>query len=135
MEDFPSIFRLAECASQYSNHPQHKMGAVITIKNKPIAIGYNKYDKSHPCMGHKKTHAELSAILSVRNKQRLKGATMIVFRRRKDGSLGNARPCERCQELLDSYGFKTFLYTTDNGWCTEARTKKKFNYKEVTNKC
>ncbi len=131
MEEYPSIFRLAECASQYSDHHQYKMGAVIMLKNRPIAIGYNHL-KSHPCMGKKKTHAELSAILSVRNKSRLKGATMIVFRRRKDGSLGNARPCTHCQSLLDSYGFKAFMYTTDNGWCTEIRNKKQFNYSEVS---
>lgn len=133
MEDFPSIFKLAENASQYSNHWQHKMGAVIFLKNRPIAIGFNHL-KTHPCMGIKTTtHAELSALLSIRNKSRLKGATMVVFRRRKDGSLGNARPCEQCQKLLDKYGFKTFIYTTDSGWCKEIRSKKKFNYKEVLN--
>lgn len=82
-------------------------------------------------MGKKRTHAELCAILSVRNKSRLKGATMVVFRRRKDGTLGNARPCKKCQDLLDSYGFIKFMYTTENGWCTEARAKKEFNYHEV----
>ncbi len=132
MEEYPSIFRLAEEASQYSNHHQYKMGAVIMVKNRPIAIGYNHL-KSHPCMGNKRTHAELSAILSIRNKTRLKGATMVVFRRRKDGGLGNARPCTQCQKMLDEYGFKTFVYTTDDGWCTEARTKNKFNYSGVSN--
>ncbi len=131
MEEFPSIFRLAEDAATYSEHRQHKIGAVIMVKNRPIAIGYN-HGKSHPCMGKKKTHAELSAIMSIKNKSRLKGATMVVFRRRKDGTLGNARPCEQCQKLLDSFGFRTFVYTTDDGWCTEIRTKNKFNYTEYS---
>lgn len=129
-QEFPSIFRMAEEASKYSSHRQHRIGTVIMIKNRPVAVGFN-HSKSHPCMGIKKTHAELSAILSVKNKNRLKGATMVVFRRRKDGSLGNARPCEHCQKLLDQYGFSKFIYTTDGGWCEESRSKNKFNYNRI----
>ncbi len=121
--ELPTCFRLAKEVSQYSEHHQHKLGAVIYIKNKPVAVGYNQI-KGHPMMlenhANKKTiHAELSAILSVRNKNRLKGATIVVYRERRNGDTGLSRPCESCQHILKKYGINTWTYTSYDGWITE----------------
>lgn len=119
----PSYFRLAKEASKYSDHHSHKLGSVILLKNKPIAVGTNERYKTHPIMKKysslKTIHAELSAILSVKNKQSLEGATMVVYRQKKNGTTALSRPCNICEQILKSFKFGKIIYTTENGYNVE----------------
>lgn len=120
----PSYFRLAKECSVLSDHHAHKLGSVIlTSDRKVLSKGYNLRYKTHPIMKQymslKTIHAELSAILNVKNKSLLNGATMVVYRQSKDGKVANARPCSTCEQILKSFGFKTIIYTINNGFAKE----------------
>lgn len=121
-KDLPLFFRLAREVSRYSDHHQHKLGAVIFIKNRPVSFGFNQM-KTHPIMAavhDKKTlHAELAAILNIKNKARLNGASIVVYREQRNGNTGLAKPCESCQKILKRYGINHLIYTTYNGWDEE----------------
>ncbi len=117
-DTLPSYFRLALAAAEHSDHHQHMVGAVIMIKNKPVAIGYNQM-KTHPKAGVQRIHAELSAIMSVRNKNLLRGSSILIVRKNRSGLIGLARPCTNCQRILAQYGIKEYIYTTNDGYRSE----------------
>lgn len=124
--DLPSSLKKAKKVAQKADHDTFQIGAMVMQKNTPLSFGFNMQKKTHPKMrqyhAHKTVHAELAAILKVRHKHDLKGATMVVFRQTKDGIPANSRPCECCQKILREYGFKKIIYTTDGGWAEEKIT-------------
>lgn len=114
------FMKLARNVSFHSNH-RVRVGAVIVTNGKPISIGFNKL-KTHPIytkINHKRAkyiqslHAEMSALLSARTD--VSGATIYVYRERRDGSRGNAKPCPVCQLLLAEAGIKKIYFTTEEG--------------------
>lgn len=111
---------LARNVSFHSNH-RVRVGAVIVKNGKPISVGFNKL-KTHTIytkVNHKRAkyiqslHAEMSALLSARTD--VSGATIYVYRERRDGSRGNAKPCPVCQLLLAEAGVKKIYFSTDDG--------------------
>lgn len=113
-----SITRLAKATSNKGQHCQHKVGAVIVKKGRPISTGFNSY-KTHPLI-HKKnplktTHAEISAISRTKDRESLAGATIYVFREHRDGSMAMARPCPCCWAVCQEHGIKDVYYTTETG--------------------
>lgn len=104
------MFRLARNISKLSSHHKVRMGAVIVKNGKPISVGCNQ-KKSHPSAPVCGLHAEASAIRYA-GKANLRGSSIFVYRERKDGRLGMARPCEHCVELLKKNGIKWMWYTT-----------------------
>ena len=116
-----SAFRRAHKMCQESTNVI-PMGAVIVKKGKIISASCNQELKTHPYIkeyGHhnyiKSIHAELSAILKVKNRDQLRGATIVIYRERKDKSFGVARPCAMCYEIIKRFGIKKMQYTTENG--------------------
>ncbi len=113
----PSFFREAEKASHHSDHPI-KMGACVLLKGRTISVGFNQLFKTHPLIRkfheHQRIHAEVSAILRLRNKELLKGATMVVYRAQKntDNPL-IAKPCPTCQDIMRFFGIVKVIYTTN----------------------
>lgn len=109
-------------ASLRSQHSKWKVGAAIFKKGRMVASGFNHQHKSHPIMnevdGDKMIHAELDAIIKVRHLD-LSQCVMVVFRTKKDGSLGMSRPCPACQQILKSFGIKKVMYTTAQSWAME----------------
>lgn len=107
--------------SRQSDHHQSKIGAVILLKKRSLKWGHNRDLKSHPYLKkfgfhyNQSIHAEMAAIFKVKNKENLKGATIVVYRENKKGELAMSRPCEICQRLLREHGFKKMIYTTENG--------------------
>jgi deoxycytidylate deaminase len=95
-----------------------KVGCVIVKGNRVIGLGFNKPNKTHPMSNNRfhNVHAELDAILG-HTAEELEGATAYVARIRNNGTVGLAKPCEHCQELLKRMGIKTVIYTKDmNGY-------------------
>lgn len=60
------------------------------------------------------THAEMDAVLKVRNKTDLRGTKIYVARVKADGSIGMSRPCCICQQVLYNYGIKRAFYTIND---------------------
>jgi len=87
-----------------------QMGAVIVMKNHPIAVGYNQ-SKSHPEARISGLHAEIHSIKCSDTKD-FRGASIFVYRQDKKGNPAMARPCEYCLEELKELGFKWMYYTT-----------------------
>jgi deoxycytidylate deaminase len=108
--NFPSIFRLARNIAKMSQHPKHKLGAVLVVKGTPLSVGHNQR-KSHPEAFYTGLHAEIQALKNS-GKKEIKGSTMFVYRNRKDGTLAMAKPCVNCMEELKKFGIKRVWYTT-----------------------
>lgn len=110
------FFELAKKIAESSDHPQHKLGVVITSKNKIISIGFNKH-KTNPKSNHvfKSHHAELDAILKS-GKSDLSDCVLYIYRETRDGTLGNSFPCKYCQDLLKRVNLKQIYYTTPDGY-------------------
>ena len=125
-----AFFKAAQSMSMLSDH-RCRIGCVIVDKHRIISSGHNSNTKCHPiqaeidtkhfncsCVG--KLHAETSALIPLmRSKEDLSRATVYTYRELKDGSLGMARPCPRCMQLIKSIGITRIKYTTDSGYATE----------------
>ncbi len=111
MNYFRCLFRLAKNVSKLSQHPTHKLGAVLVVKGKPISVGHNQY-KTHPEAKYTGLHAEIQALKSS-GKDIIRGSTMFVYREKKDGSLGLSKPCKDCMKELKKFGIKWICYTIE----------------------
>jgi deoxycytidylate deaminase len=114
MQGLPSFFTLAKNVSTYSDY-RIKMGAVLVSGGNVFAVGFNK-NKTHPFLENGKVlestvHAEISAIISS-GKSYLNNSKMFIYRERRDGTPGMARPCIQCMKSLKKFGVKKIWYTT-----------------------
>lgn len=111
----PNIIKKLKLLRKKSNHHSQKMGAIITKKGIPIGWGWNSL-KTHPKSLHlfRSCHAEFKAVRSVKNKELLKGATIIIYREDASGAMVCAKPCKSCQTLLNRSGIARVIYS-DNG--------------------
>ena len=108
---------------EYSQDIQHRHAAVVVKAGRVLSVGRNR-DKTHPdSVGIDETgesftrtiHAEMDAILKVKNKDHLKGATIYVARKGRNQKPGMSCPCKMCQGLISKYGFKKAVFTTEHG--------------------
>ncbi len=95
-----------------SHHNHFNHATLIMKSGRILAQGYN----------HKFMHSEEHAILKIGNPFSpyykpfggdtvIKGATFINFMvRRKTGSSGNSRPCEKCWNKMVIYGVRKVIY-------------------------
>lgn len=99
-----------------------RLGATLYSGNKVIKTGHNLQGggKSHPIVarwtdreGYKSLHAELHAIMGV-HPARVRDCDVYVFRIRRDGSQGCAKPCQNCQSELARRGINRIYYTLDD---------------------
>lgn len=93
--------------------------AAIVHKGSILSIGVNK-KKTHPiqklfadkpekdCI-----HAEIDAIVKVKDKDILKECELYVLRLTKGNRIGNSKPCAGCMNALSYYGIKKFHWTED----------------------
>ena len=104
--------RVARAASKESDH-RTQMGAALVKKGQIVATGRNFQFKTHPRMtnGLKRVHAEVDAVIGV-SSDKLRKATIYVFRERKDTELAMARPCDICRTVLKRAGIKWMIYTS-----------------------
>lgn len=124
------MIEVARSASQLSTHQNFKIGAVIAHGTSILATGVNQ-EKSHPLQkrynrarGTRASewsylHAELAALLKVKDKSLLVGATIYVSRSFKAGGNALARPCEACMDAIIDRGIKSIVYTTEYGVAEE----------------
>lgn len=128
-------FEKARKISFNSDNTKAKVGSIIVYKNKIISIGWNFENKTNPVQEEynklrnykvdvKSTksalHAEFSAMLKIKYMDiDFSKINMFVYREKKDGTIGYARPCEACMGLAKKLGIKNIYYTTNDGWCYE----------------
>ncbi len=118
----------------YDSYPfvdmDYKHCAIITKNGKIISEGFNNM-KSHPfamrplgCL-HKPEidyrdlrtlHAEMKAVKNIKDKNRLKGASIFVFSMNRKGQLRISRPCDLCMYYLKMYGISKIYYTINGKW-------------------
>lgn len=115
----PNLVSKLKRVKEKSTHVQHKHSAVILLKGRPLSFGFNKM-RTDPKIAKysdvKQTHAEMSAIWQVKNKEILRGATIVVYREDKNGNMANSKPCVACTALIKECGFKNVTYSTPTGW-------------------
>lgn len=128
------MLNIAKAASQLSDIEQHKLGAVIAKGTEILAVGQNQA-KSHPLQkkynkfrGHAHAeewsylHAELSALVKIKNKKQLHGAKIYISRTNKSGKNALARPCAACFAAIKDFGISRVVYTTEHGYAEEFLT-------------
>jgi cytidine deaminase len=117
----PSYFRMAKKAMKLSDS-RFRLGACILSKRKVISIGFNQMLRHHPLVrkydNFDGIHAEVSAILRLKNKNLLIDATMIVYRETKLGKQSLAKPCKVCQKIMKDFKMSKAIYTTETGFET-----------------
>lgn len=128
-------FQLAKNACQYSDNNRARLGSIIVYKNKVLSVGWNVENKTNPLQEEynklrnynvdvkftkSSLHAEFSAMFRIKHIDIDFGRVhMFVYRERKDGSIGYARPCEACIGFAKALGIKNIYYTTNSGWAYE----------------
>lgn len=98
------------------NHKKYKITAVIVINGKPISYGWNNIDKTHPVMGLRRKHAEITAINRCKHKINLNKAILIVYGEDKFGNTIKSKPCKYCQKFIKKFNLKKIVYSTPNGY-------------------
>ena len=101
----------ARHASQLSDFPRQKLGAVMVLGNKIITDGYNtsktspvqkEYNKyrnfAYDTLNNGGIHAEMMCLLRTRymNDIDWSRVCIYIYREKKDGMIGLAKPCEAC---------------------------------------
>lgn len=108
-------FELARKLSYKSNH-HHKLGAVLTKRNKPIGFGFNQV-KSHPKSPHpfKSIHAEFDAILNSKLED-FTNCAIYIYRETPGGKIANSKPCKHCEQMLKSLNIDNIYYSDSTGF-------------------
>ena len=103
---------LARNACYYSDFMKARLGAVLIYKGKVMSVGWNS-TKTSPLQRQLNryrgydVHAEVACLAKVRDLDIDWGrASIFVYRVKKDGNAGLARPCKGCQALIKSMGIK-----------------------------
>ena len=125
-------FEMAKQVAQQSKYFKFHIGCVITYKGMVIATGVNS-DKTHPMQKEynkyridspddydAKCHAEIAALLHIKDKTLdPRKMCLYVYRIRKTKEFGMARPCPSCMQAIKDFGIRTIFYTTDDGYAEE----------------
>jgi deoxycytidylate deaminase len=110
--------RLEEVAKKIASLSDFKyqVGAVVFNKGRIISVGYNStktHTKLMKYFSHATLHAECDAVLHCPNPDALDGASMIVYRTKKNGSPAMSKPCPMCRQIMFEYGIKKVYWSTD----------------------
>lgn len=97
-------------------------------KNKLLAIGQNNPEKTHTQAlllsqrfnldtDHPYLHAETDLISRLWGKYYIDSSMrMVVIRLNKRGELRCSKPCERCEQIIQSLGINKIWWSIDNGF-------------------
>ena len=111
-----SWLKVARSESLKSTY-KHQLGAVIVSGGSIISKGFNQIRHSSKLKEHAKVdetlHAERDAIIKIKNKKKLFGSTIYIYREHKNGNPANAKPCIFCHEMIKASGIKKAIYTIE----------------------
>ena len=100
-------------------HNTHYHQAVITKRNKILAIGHNSVGSRSRGVGFSRQtiHAERAVVKNLGDLSLLRGATLIVYRYNAQERLLNSKPCSECQIFLEKcmkeYGLRKVVYSVE----------------------
>lgn len=135
--NFKRFFKLAKANSEASDYKRQKLGAVITLKNKVLSVGWNtekesamqkKFNKLRgfdPNNYRNCAHAEMNAIsklLKFYNTDDIDFSKLNLFVYRENKSthkVALARPCPACMAAIKTLGIKHLYYTGENSIISE----------------
>lgn len=96
---------------------RQKHGVVVAKGNRVVAVAVNTY-RNHPCnVTDPKTestyHAERNALWQIFPDDNLDYGKLTLYsvRINRSGQMVLAKPCKRCQELIDNVGIKTVYHS------------------------
>ena len=99
-----------------SSKAQNIVAFIYDKRGKLLSMGRNSYVKSHPMQAsiaksvgleHKiYLHAEMDAIIKLRENDRKRAHKIIVLRTNNNGDYLNAKPCVICQKALELAGIE-----------------------------
>ena len=125
-------FDLAKRAKDFSVFPKYNLGCVIVYKNKVISVGwniekenpvqkkYNRYRGYNTDKYNNYIHAEMKAIISVKDMViDWDKASIFVYREYKDGNPAPAKPCPACTKVITDLGIKNIYYTSNGKYVHE----------------
>lgn len=101
---------------------RQKHFSFLVERNNIVSVGWNQSFKTHPLafkFGHRfySTHSELHAIRNFPyHISELADYKFINLRLMGDHSIGIAKPCFCCQNMLEMFGIYNVYYSTSNGW-------------------
>lgn len=107
--------RLALQQAEKANHPKWKVGAVVVRGGSVVGQGFNRYRNSPANVHHQDVSYHAEDVALRRAGDNASGSTIYVARLTMGGDLGLAKPCLRCQELLDRYNVHTVVWTSPAG--------------------
>jgi deoxycytidylate deaminase len=123
---FLGLARKIACTSD----SKFRVGAVLTKGNSIMGLGCNDMSKSHPLMteysiGTRKplirVHAELAACRGWKPGEIDKRFSLYIYRVRKDGSAGLAKPCDVCFRIIQEAGVHRIYFSLDDAGFGELR--------------
>jgi tRNA(Arg) A34 adenosine deaminase TadA len=99
------IDKAANAAEKSNGYYRH--GAVIVYRNKVISSASNMYLSRYTIeKPHNSIHAEVNAIMRVKNKHILKHCFLYVVRINNNGEIKNSKPCENCMKIINKHKIK-----------------------------
>ena len=98
----------------------YKVGCVCFKGKRILSTGFNQKRTSKGIPNKYKKyvetlHAEHHAIMKVKDKELLTGASILIIRITHGGRLSMARPCENCMASIIHFNFKNIYYSNENG--------------------
>lgn len=128
-----TFFNIAKNMSKLSTwkNKKYSIGCIITYKHRIISSGFNQ-DKTSPIQKKynkerfsddtlHSLHAEISALIPLIKQSNINFSkiNLYTYREKKNGLLGNSKPCKSCMKLIKDLGIKNIFYTTDDGYTEE----------------
>ena len=111
--------KIINIAQGFAGNKEFNMVAIIVKAGNILSIGINDMRKTHPSFWNgqydRGVHAEYDALRQVKH-QDIINARMYVMYFRKDGTLGNSKPCLRCQEMISKVSIKSVYYVKNGLW-------------------
>lgn len=134
-------FKIAKEARNASDWKGPHLGSVISYKNKILSIGwntsketplqkkFNKYRTFDESVYKNSEHAEMRAIRTLLHDYDIKEidfsrVSIFIYRDKKTGCLGLAKPCPACEMAIRSLGIKNIFYTGEDSIVHEIYNKK-----------
>lgn len=110
----------ARLEAKKSNMERYQIGCVCFKGKRIISYGFNQVRSTSRIPNKYKKfpnslHAEQHAIMKIRNKEILKGSSILVVRVNRSGEFLMAKPCENCLNTIRFFGIKEIFYSNEDG--------------------
>ena len=107
---------------QFPENQGFRHCAVLASGSKLMAIGYNRsgwsseqaYKYNTKKLDCCTVHADVDALLKLKNRDASKGATIYVIRVTRKGELAMSKPCPMCSMILKEHGVRKAVFSIDS---------------------